>query len=808
MSGSNRKKRQTPQALTNLKNGTGSIGGAISRPKQVEHWPLDFQEEKALDRRAHETLVPSKSEKRVAPKRPPRPSYVPSILDPTKTQASTPSSQDPSQKFVADGKGFTSPSLYTTSSRPSSYASSSVGTIPDFPIPTGNRLSQRGTNLPASFSLARNTSIQYPHKSSISPITPIPEEPLRSGKPYSAYASSSAMPTGWRSVDSPDFSQTSNNSKGKQFTPYIPEKAKLNETERWTDYDRNTNERDYDDNTDYGDYDTENDEQQLNSTFGPPKENFRNSSKSTIDGIRFSRKTSLSEEKRPARSSKTSFSIQEKKHRDSRGTNYDNLSLASAAEPIGTKNGEIDGSLLYLPDNSAPRSTSPPRNSIFPRFTTRFNPQTDPMADSRWSSTSLPDLILRATRLASLIDRGKRPGSNVYDNYNCEKGVENGNYEQDQIHPPQLDTSDAAARFSPTEPARQSEVGHSDSLPTTPSTRQRKVRPQKYCCLPYRVFIALLTLPVIIILAAVFVPLTLFVFTKQRSVTIPSRIDALNSCAMSSITSCQNGGSSILLEDDSCGCLCTNGFDGRTCTTSITSLGCINSTIAGEPESMGSSIERLIIDAKSNFSIPLDTRMILSRFNTANISCAAENSLVTFNGRSFRIDYPNIPLENIRSPRKIRNDVDPTPNLRIEIFSDSSLDLRDTLPSAAQPTSTTAITDSPTPITPEPDPPKFSPNEVTLDFARVATLYILQETSLREAIDAQTSFQRFFNGLSFLADSAQNFTLSSSGKQITVNIVMGSLDLGSGGGVVGGKGGRRDTSNALGLGLERVKDAG
>ncbi|GJC97215.1 hypothetical protein ColKHC_06041 [Colletotrichum higginsianum] len=55
---------------------------------------------------------------------------------------------------------------------------------------------------------------------------------------------------------------------------------------------------------------------------------------------------------------------------------------------------------------------------------------------------------------------------------------------------------------------------------------------------------------------------------------------------------------------------------------------------------LGQAVPRLLQQARTNFSVPLDGTDILAKFNTENLSCIAQNSLVTFDGRSSRVGTP------------------------------------------------------------------------------------------------------------------------------------------------------------------------
>jgi len=201
----NRSRPQMPPALAGTKNGQGPIGVAISRPTQVPQWPLA-----ATIEGAPEQQYQPPAGRGAAPQRPPRPSHVPSMLDASRLQDHTPTfqykSQNPQREGIPEDE-VTSP-VMSMSSRPSTI--SSVGTIPDFPVPMpppvipgppGSGPPRRSANLGPPPTSRRGNSSYY---SQASYVSPIPEESPRTQPSHESYASSAAIPTSWGS-DSPGF---------------------------------------------------------------------------------------------------------------------------------------------------------------------------------------------------------------------------------------------------------------------------------------------------------------------------------------------------------------------------------------------------------------------------------------------------------------------------------------------------------------------------------------------------------------------------------------------------------------------------
>lgn len=194
-----RQRPDRPQAPPGLQNKDGQIVLPISRPAPVPQWPLSGAMAAAY------TPAPDAEPYRppagsFPPPRPPRPSHVPSILDASKIQDPTPSFQYQPQQDRPDSEAIASsvPETPSTLSRPSTL--SSVGSIPDFPLPiqaapppTAMPAPRRSVTLGPPPSARRGASSFYSH---LSYVSPIPEESPRS-RSHTSYASSAAMPEGW-----------------------------------------------------------------------------------------------------------------------------------------------------------------------------------------------------------------------------------------------------------------------------------------------------------------------------------------------------------------------------------------------------------------------------------------------------------------------------------------------------------------------------------------------------------------------------------------------------------------------------------
>ena len=212
-----RPRQPMPAALSASRGAGQSIGMAISRPTQVPQWPL------AAPVQGYSDQTSVQAGRGEPPQRPPRPSKskIPSILDASKLQDHTPtfqyipqpsSPQQQASQSEGVGESIASPNIkspLTPTSRPSTV--SSVGSIPDFPMPMPGPSDQPGPSVPGPTrkspnlgpppTARRGASSYY---SNISFVSPIQEESPGTQQTHESYASSAAMPTTWRD-DASDF---------------------------------------------------------------------------------------------------------------------------------------------------------------------------------------------------------------------------------------------------------------------------------------------------------------------------------------------------------------------------------------------------------------------------------------------------------------------------------------------------------------------------------------------------------------------------------------------------------------------------
>ncbi|KAF2104810.1 hypothetical protein NA57DRAFT_71015 [Rhizodiscina lignyota] len=454
-------------------------------------------------------------------------------------------------------------------------------------------------------------------------------------------------------------------------------------------------------------------------------------------------------------------------------------------------------------------------------------------AEARGSLTSLPDLIRRATRLAANLDRGKtasRLGMEWFisearkEGYEVDRKSASGSLSDilASFPPPGLATPTGnrspGTRGTgwPEMDPRSRDMGRDEMDPRfvfeKPSERKQ---PRRCCGMPRWAFILLMIVLILLIAAAVVIPIGLVVIPRQKS-TNQGANTALSVCQKQ--FACQNGGSSILTRNGQCGCLCVNGFSGAQCTAASDSS-CTTMSLSGAPNAtVGSAIPRLVDVAQSNFSIPLDSQRVLAQFSSSDLSCTTQDALVTLNGATTKRSVVNlyIPLavdRNPFTPDTTSATATPSPDSENIIHdqaiyaiptADAGWDGGDIVPTATRtepalfrratetangvvfasgnpsdhPSSTkvnaaatsTRGASSATSTASTPAELSGTNTDTDMDFARIAILFILQETaSVNDASDAQGRLSDWFGdsnskqGGDNATAAAKNLTLGASG---------------------------------------------
>lgn len=386
------------QAPPGLQLKDGQIGVAISRPTQVPQWPLPGPLTSLSGPSDSEPYRPPPGKSTQAPQRPPRPSRVPSMLDGSKIQDPTPSFQyRPQSGRESSGQELASvPETPSSLSRPSTV--SSVGSIPDFPLPIPIPVApppRRSVNLGPPPSARRGASSFYSNASFVSPI---PEESPRS-RSHVSFASSAAMPESWGTPSpgpSPNYPEPS-------YEDIIAD-----QTAGGSVYEDDAEESQLVRSASVG----KRGKPTLVSTTTPRAfENGESSQRpapTPIQSDPFKNGTGYVEN-----SSSSSGTLPMSRAPVPRAITTDSMldayNAASATDPsnppTATPSPQPRGARPYSRRLSAIWRGPPPQS----------DPDIPPRTESRASLTSLPDLIRRATRLAATLEMGRRPASRFDD---------------------------------------------------------------------------------------------------------------------------------------------------------------------------------------------------------------------------------------------------------------------------------------------------------------------------------------------------------------------------------------------------------
>lgn len=348
---------------------------------------------------------------------------------------------------------------------------------------------------------------------------------------------------------------------------------------------------------------------------------------------------------------------------------------------------------------------------------------------------------------------------------------------------------------------------------STPANDEKPKSQRKCCGMRPWVFVLVIIVVLLAVAAAIVIPLQFFVFKTLGNHPEPQ--SSFDNCTEE--LDCKNGGTNVVAQGV-CSCICTNGFTGPDCSIEG-SEGCTTTNLVSSDSSsnindvtLGRAIPRLIADANANFSIPLSGTAILAKVNNGDISCRAQNSLVTFDGRPTRMGEAKSEIVDDNDALDEAAEVNLAPFVPIKTLTVTpGVDATVTLPNENQgmgmPTQSgngpeeTGDTITATSLKPRstesgdgeqptsgPDSDaddNFTITEEVLDFARVTVLYILQEESSSDAEEAQSRLQRFFSAASETREGfqkatekdAQNVTLSGDN---TVNLVDFRIDIGDG----------------------------
>jgi hypothetical protein len=376
----------------------------------------------------------------------------------------------------------------------------------------------------------------------------------------------------------------------------------------------------------------------------------------------------------------------------------------------------------------------------------RLNIEAVREAESRGSTTSLSELIRRATKLASNLDRGKTASRlGMLDMFNA--GEKDGKRRSGSLSdmlsafPEPGMTPTSTRPHDPRAPPGSSHLRDGAFAPHDSRTYQPDKSTGRRCCgMSLTAFFVIMFVLIILVAAAVLVPIFVIVIPRMQNSST-----SLASCSTSHV--CQNMGISVI-SNNTCSCVCTNGYTGDRCTQTFDSS-CITTgvTINGKiynDASAGNLLPDVLSGGEKNFSIPLNSTALLSLFAANNLSCTTENSLVSFNvetenkKRFLPIHIP-IPSTTPQIQRfKARFPQPSTVASSNGIVFQASSTTSSTTPTATASVSSSteaspAAASSTTPILAR-----------TLSFAQVVVLYVFEQSStLSIAVNAQQTIQSY-----------------------------------------------------------------
>ena len=372
--------------------------------------------------------------------------------------------------------------------------------------------------------------------------------------------------------------------------------------------------------------------------------------------------------------------------------------------------------------------------------------------EARGSTTSLAELIKRAAKAASNLDRGKTASRlNMLDMFG-------GSREKLGDYPGNRDSSMSDLMSAFPAPAAGGTPRRSNMWPPGEKgyldEQQQAEKPEKAkrkCCgLSMPVFIAVLVIIFVLIAAAVLLPIFLILVPSQHY----GHFD-YSKCP--TVYPCSNGGTS-LVSNDACQCICRNGFVGAHCDALGSPAECTTTTVKdGSTDYRNATLGRSLIPAFSNaqsrFGVPLNSSTILSLFSFNSLSCVSENDLVDFNGSSATTSskakrFIMLPDLNHPAPTPLPTHAPLHARQAVSsngiVFAASSTASSDPSPTDPALETLTSTSSTPTPTS----TPGFTSLDIPADqasFAQVVVLYVLQRSSaISVAANAQQKIQSFF----------------------------------------------------------------
>ncbi|ODH46543.1 hypothetical protein GX48_07381 [Paracoccidioides brasiliensis] len=726
-----------------------SKGAVISKPSPAPQWPL--LDDRTGSRKGNSTSAESlDSSQRQAPQRPARPDNVPSLLDASKIHEYTPSM--PYQKRptpsslqqTQNGKSMAQTRDERLTSSDSVFGltdSGPPGSMPDFPAP-GSQITQpspaatgppgrRNLNLRPPPSTRRTPSSHYSSTTFVSPIPEeFPESPPRKG---GSYASSKVIPSSWGSAPPGADAQKSSDEESlhdvdDKPTVSLVRQASLGKRGKASLLTINKPQADQSAN---GNQDSKARSDKL----------VDGKQGTSPIGMAVSADANVVVVKDPT----AILSNQSAPHYS------DGHSASETSDDDECEKPPIP--IMYFESKAPKPLLRETENDSFPALPESDQRKRPPQldiaavrrAEARGSLTSLPELIRRATRLASNLDRGKTASRlGMLDILNASN--DNRSRNSGTI-------SDILAAFPP--PAIATPTGgewwpgpFTDTEPRLRADAEKgPAKRKRLCCgIPLWAFILICIVALAVVAVAITIPVLLTVVNRPdppRQSTMP----ASGSCQATN--PCMNGGISVG-DLGSCGCVCVNGFGGDRCDVtgdgSCTTINVSNGSAGFQNATLGNTLPRLFENSQRNFSIPLNASKILSLFSSGSVSCTSQNALVTFNGANRKRTVPL--ADGAFSNTGTRSSPLPTAShesIHGRGYQQDRLVGRQVAssPDTPTPASRSLTAPSAAPTRSSPSAHRLSPR--LLDFSRIAVLFIFEQTGyVEDAIRAHDSIQSFF----------------------------------------------------------------
>jgi hypothetical protein len=390
------------------------------------------------------------------------------------------------------------------------------------------------------------------------------------------------------------------------------------------------------------------------------------------------------------------------------------------------KGSDSDGSLRQVP-----------RSRLSERVGTKVPNSLDfekPKAQEvRGSITSLPELIKRATKLRSNLDHGRTASRLDFSNGWAIPEHKVVSHEKREAGDLATSPADSTTRTDwpsgisgktmlPRHRRRFAFAGPGSGWSFNPASSRKTL-------------ITFIIILIVLITAAIIIPVVLIVIPKQHASTA-----AASNASCQKTLICANNGLPLQLPDGTCACACVDGFQGITCKIKIDTTCATINTDGGDSFIAGASVLPLLKVA-SNYSIPLDAKLLNEEFKKTNMTCATENSLVSL---------PSLAPSNNQAPK----DQSATTVNGIVVAGTPT-----PAAAAASPSTTSsapAVTSLPMFIGP-------GTNSSSQEFARVGILFILQDS---QQLDTATTAQKSL--ISFMDLTGKNGSTRSAATDVSL----------------------------------------